>query len=96
MKRLRGYARIMYGDAGIYFRLENVSQTRFRSLLDLFLARFPVRVWNDQKRAWQLPHKDANLLIEFAEETFGKDRIVIDRAYQMALPLHSVDSSRNK
>jgi hypothetical protein len=79
---------IMYGDAGVYFRLENVSRARFHSLLRLFLDQFPVRVWNDRKRAWQLPNSYANSLREFAIETFGEERVMIDDTYQMGFDFH--------
>lgn len=77
--RKKGYARIMQDEEGVYFRIEMVPRTQFSSVLDLFLARFPSRVWNDHRRAWQLPHHQHDALIKFAITTFGKERVVIDQ-----------------
>lgn len=73
-----GFVRIMEDEGGIYFRIEAVSRSRFDSLLDLFLATFPVRIWNENRRAWQLPHHYRDMLIKFAIATFGKERVVIE------------------
>lgn len=67
----------MEDEGGVYFRIEAVSRRQFSSLLDLFLAQFPTRVWNEQKRAWQLPHYQRDALIKFAAATFGRNQVII-------------------
>jgi len=76
--RQTGFARVLQDDGGVYFRIESVPRHQFSNLLDLFLARFPTRVWNEQKRAWQLPHHQRDALIKFARATFGKSRVIVD------------------
>ena len=54
------------------FRFEYVgNHSRFSELMDIFNSRFPYKMWNERRRAWQMPANMKNDLIQFCENYFG-------------------------
>jgi len=75
-----GYARILIADQAIYVRFERVGDSqRFNALMDRFNHSFPLKGWQEQKRAWQLPAYDLNALIEFCRATFGPSGYLLQK-----------------
>ncbi len=75
-----GYARIITSNFAIYVRFERVGDpTQFNAILDRFNQSFPLKIWQGQKRAWQLTPREINSVIEFCHTIFGPSGYLLQK-----------------
>jgi hypothetical protein len=75
-----GYARVSISEDSIYVRFENVHpRYLFDALRDRFSLAFPLKTWNDERGAWQLPPDDLDNAITFCRGIFGPKGCIVTR-----------------
>jgi hypothetical protein len=75
---MSGYANIKISNDSVYVRFEGVHpRYLFNALMDRFHLSFPLKTWNGERRAWQMPSSDTENLIAFCRTIFGAKGCIV-------------------
>ena len=77
--KMTSFARIVDNKDFLFLRFEHIgNRSKFNSLMDDFNKRFPIKVWIDSRRAWQIPHIYRSELIQYCRLMFGSSGYSIE------------------
>ena len=101
MGTMPGYARITLEKSFIWVRFESVGRKeRFNLLLRAFHSSFPLAVWDEQMKGWQLSRSKLSEVIKFCDRVFGPQHIrfqnydtIVRSARQLALKIDAVPAN---
>jgi len=73
---MSGYARIVISESQIWVRFERIGRgSRFNLLLDTFRSKFPWARWDENHKAWQLPVRQIDQIVNFCNDILGPGKI---------------------